>query len=91
MNLHASIAYRLWSSFKGHPNYILVILKWPYMWVLHLGLGLQFKLLKSPMGYIEMNLKMGITIRARYSYNFALPTHILIFTNYKFGLNFLNN
>jgi hypothetical protein len=27
MNLHASIAYRLWSSFKGHPNYILVILK----------------------------------------------------------------
>jgi hypothetical protein len=27
MNLHASIAYRPWSSFKGHPNYILVILK----------------------------------------------------------------
>jgi hypothetical protein len=27
MNLHASIAYRPWSLFKGHPNYILLILK----------------------------------------------------------------
>ncbi len=27
MNLYAGIAYRPWSSFKGHPNYILVILK----------------------------------------------------------------
>jgi len=27
MNLHASIAYRFWFSLKGHPNYILVILK----------------------------------------------------------------
>jgi hypothetical protein len=25
MNLHASIAYKLWFSLKGHPNYILVI------------------------------------------------------------------
>jgi hypothetical protein len=41
------------------------------MWVLHLELGLQLKLLESPMGYIEMNLNMGITFKARYSYNFA--------------------
>ncbi len=40
MNLHAGIAYRPWFSFKDHPNYILIISKWPYMWVLHLGLGL---------------------------------------------------
>jgi len=92
MNLHVNIAYRFWFSFKGHPNYILVISKWPYMWVLRLRLGfvfwvlgLQLKLSKSPMGYIEMNLNMGITFRAKYSYNFALPTHVLIFTNYKFN------
>jgi hypothetical protein len=61
------------------------------MWVLCLRLGLQFKLPKSPMGYIEMNLNMGITFTARYSYNFTLPTHVFIFTNYKFGFKFLNN
>jgi hypothetical protein len=27
MNLYASTIYRPWSSFKGHPKYILVILK----------------------------------------------------------------
>jgi len=43
------------------------------------------------MGYIKTDSNMGITFRARYSYNFAIPAHILIFTNYKFGLNFLNN
>jgi len=36
---------------------------------------------KSPMGYIEMNLNMGIAFRVRYSYNFAIPAHVLIFTN----------
>jgi hypothetical protein len=33
------------------------------MWVLHLRLGLHLKLLKSPKGYIEMNLNMGIAFR----------------------------
>jgi len=33
------------------------------MWVLHLGLGLHFKLPKSPKGYIEMNLNMSIAFR----------------------------
>jgi hypothetical protein len=61
------------------------------MWVLHLGLGLQLMLLKSPMGYIEMNLNMVTTFRAKYSYNFAIYAHVFIFTNYKFGFNFLNN
>jgi hypothetical protein len=27
MNLHVSIAYKLWFSLKGHSNYILVISK----------------------------------------------------------------
>jgi hypothetical protein len=51
------------------------------MWVLHLGLILHLRLLKSPMGYIKTNLNMGIAFRARYSYNFAIPTHLLIFIN----------
>ncbi len=63
MNLHASIAYRLWFSLKGHPKYILIILKWPYMWVLHLRLGLHLKWPKS---------HMGVAFRAKYSYNFAI-------------------
>jgi hypothetical protein len=51
------------------------------MWVLHLGLIIHLQLFKSLMAYIETNLNMGITFRARYSYNLAIPTHILIFTN----------
>jgi len=51
------------------------------MWVLHLGLGLHLKLFKSPIGYIEMNLNMNIAFRAKYSYNFAILAHVLIFTN----------
>jgi hypothetical protein len=51
------------------------------MWVLHLGFGLHFRLPKSPMGYIETNLNMGIAFKTRYLYNFAIPTHVLIFTN----------
>jgi len=47
---------------------------------------------KSPMGYFEMNLNITIAFRVRVSYNFAISTHILtFFTNYKLGLNFLNN
>jgi hypothetical protein len=59
------------------------------MWVLHLRMGFHLKLPKSPMGYIKTNLNMGIVFRVSYSYNFA-PTHILIFTNYKFDHSFLN-
>jgi len=33
------------------------------MWVLHLGLGMHFKLPKSPKGYIETNLNMSIAFR----------------------------
>jgi len=36
---------------------------------------------KSLMGYFEMNLNMAIAFRVRVSYNFAISTHILIFTN----------
>jgi len=63
MNSHAGIAYKLWFSLKGHPNYTFVISKWPYMWVLHLGLGLHLKLPKSFKGYIQTNLNMGISFR----------------------------
>jgi hypothetical protein len=91
MNLHASIAYKFWFSFNGHTNYILVISKWPYMWVLHLKLGLHLKSPKSLMGYIGTNLNIGIAFSVKHSYNFVIPTHVFIFTNYKFGLNFLNN
>jgi hypothetical protein len=63
---------------------------------LHVGIafkvGPSFKVLsKSPMGYFEMNLNMAIAFRDRVSYNFAISTHVLIFTNKKIGLNFLNN
>jgi len=68
-------------SLKGHLHYILVISKWPYMWALHLRLGLHLRLLKSHMGDIKMNLNMGIGLSARYLYNFAILAHILIFTN----------
>jgi hypothetical protein len=51
------------------------------MWVLHVGLGLHLRLPKSLMSYVEKNLNMGITFKAKYSYNFAIPTHILIFIN----------
>jgi hypothetical protein len=61
------------------------------MLILHLELGLHLRLLKSPMSYFETNLNMGIAFRARYSHNFAILTHVFIFTNLKFGLNFFNN
>jgi hypothetical protein len=50
------------------------------MWVLNLELGLHLRLPKSPMGYLEANLNMGIAFRARYSYNFAILVHIFTFT-----------
>jgi hypothetical protein len=36
---------------------------------------------KSSMGYFEMSLNMAIAFRVRVSYNFAISTHILTFTN----------
>jgi hypothetical protein len=61
------------------------------MQVLHISIGFIERPPKLHIGYFEMTLHVGIAFRARYSYNFAIPTHVLIFTNYKFGLNFLNN
>jgi hypothetical protein len=61
-----------------------LILKWHYMWVLHVGLGLHFKLFKSPMGYIEMNwihiLHLGLSIHIILQYPHVYlfsPTRIL--------------
>jgi hypothetical protein len=53
---------------------------------LHVGItfkvGLSFKVLpKAPIGYIEMNLNMAIAFRVRVSYNFAISTNVLTFTN----------
>jgi len=63
MKLHVSIAYKHWFPLKDHPNYILDILKWFDMWLLHLELGLHLRLPKSPKGYFEMNLNMGIAFK----------------------------
>jgi hypothetical protein len=43
------------------------------MWVLHLRLGLHFRLPKSPKGYIEMNLNMGIAFRETQKNVYLLP------------------
>ncbi len=53
---------------------------------LHVGIafkvGLSLKVLfKSPMGYSEINLNMAIAFRVKVSYNFAISTHVLTFTN----------
>jgi len=73
MNSHVSIAYKFWFSLKGHPNYILVISKWPHMWVLHLRLGLHLRLPKSPKGYTQTNLNMGIAFRETQKNVYLLP------------------
>jgi len=73
MNLHVSIAYKLWISLKCHPNYILVISKRPYMWVLQLRLGLHLRLPKSLKGYIKTNLNMGIAFKKHKKYIYLLP------------------
>jgi hypothetical protein len=92
MNLHVGIAYRPWSSFKGAPKLHIGYFK------ATLNMGITFKvalslqiLPYSPMGYFEMNLNMAIAFRVKVSYNFAISTHVLTFTNYKFSLNFFNN
>ncbi len=43
------------------------------MWVLHLGFDLDFRLPKSPKGYIEMNLNMDITFKETQKYIYFLP------------------
>jgi hypothetical protein len=43
------------------------------MWVLHLGLGLHFKLPKSPKGYVEMNLNTGMAFRETKKEVYLLP------------------
>ncbi len=43
------------------------------------------------MDYFETNLNMGIAFRASYAYTFPIPAHILIFTNWKFGFDIVNN
>jgi hypothetical protein len=42
------------------------------MWVLHLGLGLHLRLFKSPKGYIETNLNMGIAFKETQKKNISL-------------------
>jgi hypothetical protein len=80
MKLHASIASRPWSSLKGTKLHIRY-----FNATLHVGIAFKvghlLKMPKSPMGYFETNLNMAIAFRARYSYNFAIPTHIFTFTN----------
>jgi hypothetical protein len=53
------------------------------MWVLHLGLGQHFKLHKSPKGYIETNLNMGIAFKETkkyiYIYLYLLPIGNILF------------
>ncbi len=51
------------------------------MWVLHLGLGQHFKLHKSPKGYIETNLNMGIAFKETniYIYIYLLPIGNILF------------
>jgi hypothetical protein len=43
------------------------------MWVLHLRLGLHFKLPKSSKGYIETNLNMGIAFKKTQKKVYLLP------------------
>jgi hypothetical protein len=92
MNLHACITCRPWSSFKGPPKLHFGYFKT----TLHMGIAFKVALslqvlLQSPMGYFEMNLNIDIPLRVNVSYNFAISTHILTFTNYKFSINFSNN
>ncbi len=43
------------------------------------------------MGYFEMNYDIAIAFVNKVSYNFAIFTHVIIFINYKYSLNFINN
>ncbi len=82
MNLHASIASRPWSSFKGAPKLHIGYFKTT------LHVGITFKVAfslhvnpKSLTSYFEMNLNMAIAFRVGASYNFAISIDLLTFTN----------
>jgi len=84
MNLHESIAFKLWSSFKGAPKLHIGYFE------MNLHVGIAFKVAlslqvnpKSPMGYFEMNLNMVITFKVRVLYNFAISTNVFTFTQLK--------
>jgi len=81
MNLHVGISFRLWSLFKGAPKLHIGYFEMTLHVGLCLRLGLHLKLFKSPMGYFKMNLNMNIAFKVMYSYNFAIPAHVLTFTN----------
>jgi hypothetical protein len=92
MILPIGIASRPWSSFKCAPKLHIGYFKA----TLHVGITFKVALSLlvlpySSMGYFEMNLNMAIAFRAKVSYNFAISTHALIFTIYKFSLKFFNN
>jgi hypothetical protein len=38
-----------------------------------------------------VTLHVGIEFKVKVSYNFAIFTHVLTFTNYKFSFKFINN
>ncbi len=62
------------------------------MWVLHLGLGLHFRLLKSPKDYIETNLNMGIAFRETQKKIYLLPFgNISKLSSFTFFKNILND
>ncbi len=44
---------------------------------------------KLHIGYFVATLHVGIAFKVKVSYNFAIFTHILTLTNYKFSLNFI--
>jgi len=92
MNLHASIASWLWFLFKSASKLHIGYFELTLHVSIAFKVGPSFKVLpKSPMSYFKMNLNMAIAFRVRVSYNFVISTHILISTNKKFGLYFLNN
>ncbi len=76
--LHLSLGLHIKAPPKLHIGYFEANL--------HVGItfkvGLSFKVLpKSLMGNFEMNLNMAIAFKVRVSYNFAISTHVFIFTN----------
>ncbi len=79
MNLHASIASRPWSSFKGAPKLHIGY----FETTLHVGIAFKVVLSlhvnpKSLMGYFEMNLNMDGVGAAYY---FAISINVFTFTN----------
>jgi hypothetical protein len=92
MNLHVGIASRPWSSFKGAPKLHIGYFKATLHVSITFKVALSLYVLPySPMGYFEINLNMAIAFRVKVAYNFAISTHVLIFTIYKFSLNVFSN